>query len=179
MQARHRTERRQRRWGVLVAAVALALGACSGGTTADDPTAAATGGGATTGTEGAPLGALPGLGPCEVEPVAIDDDPVDGLVLPPDAVLTEQADDGPLTTAKGYVPMTPIQVRVFYEESDEVEVVQIEDEVRESEGLFDVGEMRLFVKAQAVCAEGSVFVAIVAPRAAEGQLPAPTGTPAP
>lgn len=121
------------------------------------------------------LAPLRGLGPCDVNPNAIELGEVDGLVLPPGAVVTERTDDGPLTTVRGYVPLTPVQVRVLYQRDPDVEIVQVEDEIRESETLLDNGEHRLFVKAQAVCEQGSVFLAVVAPRAADAPVPAPTG----
>lgn len=186
MQVRDRTERARRptAWGVaLVAAVALVGPACgSDGPAGGGDGPAATGPPVSAGTaspgdiDPALLEPLTALGPCDVDPNTIDDPPVEGLVLPPGAVLTEQAEDGPLTTAKGYVPMTPVQVRVWFQRHDELEVVQIEDEIRESEALLDHGDLRLFVKAQAICELGSVFLAVVAPRAAEGQVPAPAGS---
>lgn len=185
MQARRAIERARRStaWGLAVAAAAaLALSGCAGDPPAEDgapPDAAetATNGGtsATDEIDPAALEPLTALGPCEIEPNEIDDPPAEGLVLPPGAVLTEQAEDGPLTTTRGYVPMTPVQVRDWYQRNDELEIVQIEDEVREAEALLDSGDRRLFVKAQAVCELGSVFLAVVAPQAAEGQLPAPAG----
>lgn len=118
---------------------------------------------------------LRGLGPCDVHPNAIDPEPIPGLVLPPGAIVTERSDDGPLTTVRGYVPLTPVQVRVLYQRDPDLGIVQVEDEIRESETLLDSGEHRLFVKAQAVCEQGSVFLAVVAPRAADAPVPAPTG----
>ncbi|MBW3657094.1 MAG: hypothetical protein KY457_00535 [Actinobacteria bacterium] len=118
---------------------------------------------------------LRGLGPCDVHPNAIDLEPIDGLVLPPDAVVTERSDDGPLTTVRGYVPLTPVQIRVVYQRDPDLQIVQVEDEVRESETLLDSGEYRLFVKAQAVCEQGSVFLAVLAPRVAQHNVPAPAG----
>lgn len=118
---------------------------------------------------------LRGLGPCDVHPNEIELEPTPGLVLPPGAVVTERSDDGPLTTVRGYVPLTPVQVRVLYQRDPAVEIVQVEDEIRESETLVDSGDYRLFVKAQAVCEQGSVFLAVVAPRAADAPVPAPSG----
>ncbi len=102
--------------------------------------------------------------------------PADGLVVPPGTILTEQSTDGPLTTVKGYVPMTPVQVRVWYQIQPDLTIIQGEDEVREAEALLDNGEHRLFLKAQAICEEGSVFLAVVAPQVAGDAVPAPAGT---
>lgn len=115
------------------------------------------------------------LGPCTVDPNAIDEPPAERALLPDGAVLTAQKQDGPLTQLKGYIPMTPVQIRVFYQRQDQFDVLQIEDEVRESEVLLADGDHRLFVKAQAVCEQGSVFLAVLAPRAAQHNVPAPAG----
>jgi hypothetical protein len=163
---------------VATALAALLASACAGGgpTSPAPPTSALGGATADPGDiDPALLEPLTALGPCEVDPNAVDAPAVDGLVLPPDAVLTEQTEDGPLTTAQGYVPMTPVQLRVWYQRHDDLEVVQIEDEIREAEALLDHGDRRLFVKAQAVCELGSIFIAVVAPRAAQDQVPAPAG----
>lgn len=106
---------------------------------------------------------LTGLGPCNQVPAAAEHDRVDGLVLPEGAVVTRVTPVDPLTNVQGYVPMTPVQVRAFYQTQQDLTIVSVEDEVHESEVLADVGENRLFVKSQAVCELGSIFVAIVAP----------------
>ena len=71
--------------------------------------------------------------------------------------------------------MTPIQVRVFYQRQTEFEVLQIEDEIQESEMLLADGTHRLFVKAQAICELGSVFLAVVAPEGGGAEVPVPAG----
>lgn len=118
---------------------------------------------------------LRGLPPCDVDPETVEaDDP--GLVLPPSAAVTDRRADGPLVQLQGYMPYTPVQVRVFYATRDELEILQSEDEVRESEILASDGEHRLFVKAQAVCDHGSVFIAVLAPEVAATEVPTPQGT---
>lgn len=114
---------------------------------------------------------LTALGPCAAPPEgAADGDEVDGLVLPPTAVVTDLVETGPLTQARGYVERTPVEIRVHYGDgSAGVEVLTIEDEVREVEVLATDGSTRLFLKAQAVCERGSFFVAFVAP-AGQGEL---------
>jgi hypothetical protein len=185
MQARHRIDRARRPTALVVAllaAVALTGSGCDSGEPSGDkavpppPAPPAAGTSSPGDIDPALLEPLTALGPCEVEPTTIDDPPAAGLVLPPGAVLTEQTQEGPLTTAKGYIPLTPVQVRVFYQRHEDLEVVQIEDEIRESEALLDNGDRRLFVKAQAICELGSVFLAVIAPRAADGQVPAPAGS---
>lgn len=119
---------------------------------------------------------LVALGPCTIEPNTIDPEPIDGLKLPAEAVITEVSEDGPLTTVKGYVEMTPVQMRVWYQlRTEELTILQVEDEIRESEVLVADGGNRLFVKTQAICEQGSVVLAIVAPEAASDAVPGPAG----
>lgn len=120
---------------------------------------------------------LTALGPCEVEPNILDEEPAEGALLPDGAVLTSQTEQGPLTQIKGYIPMTPVQIRVFYQRQDdyEYEILQVEDEIRESEVLLADGDNRLFVKAQAICELGSVFLAVLAPESSGDQVPVPAG----
>lgn len=118
---------------------------------------------------------LTALGPCTVDPNTIDEEAAEGALLPEGAVLTSQTTEGPLTQMKGYIPMTPVQIRVFYQRQDEFDVVQVEDEVRESEVLLADGDHRLFVKAQAICELGSVFLAVVAPESSGDKVPLPAG----
>ena len=166
---------------LLVPLVLLALPGCGGGTETGGSQVAATPTSAASPTvspgdiDPALLEPLTALGPCTVEPNTIDDEPVEGALLPEGAVLTSQTTDGPLTQIKGYIPMTPVQIRVFYQEQDQAEVLQVEDEVRESEVLLGDGAHRLFVKAQAICELGSVFLAVVAPEDAGAQVPVPAG----
>ena len=175
----HRPRPRPGRWLLTLALVALA-GACGGDPTPTAaPTASAPAGGVTPGptpTDIDPtlLQPLTMLGPCTAEPNVLDEEPVEGALLPPGAVMTSQQTDGPLTTIKGYVEMTPIQVRYFYQRQEDYEVLQMEDEIQESETLLGDGNNRLFVKAQAICELGSVLLAVVAPEG-QGQVPAPAG----
>lgn len=126
---------------------------------------------------------LTALGPCtSPPPAAADVGTVPGLYLPDGAVVTAASDTGPLTNVSGYVALTPIQLRVYYLELDllDVEVLQTEDEIRESETLLSDGEHRTYVKAQAACAQGSAFVAIVTAEDSGVDVPAlPSPTPVP
>ena len=88
-----------------------------------------------------------------------------GLVLPPDAIVTKVSPAGPLTNVQGYLPMTPVEARAFYQQHADLKVLSVEDEVFESEVLFERDDRRVFVKSQAVCERGSVFVAVIAPDA--------------
>jgi hypothetical protein len=121
-----------------------------------------------------PLEHLP---PCTSPPPAAETEPIEGLLLPDGAVVTSVTAADPLTTIEGYAPLTPIQLRVYYQRLDGVEVLKAEDEVWESETLITDGKHRLFVKAQAACSEGSILVAVVAPEAAAEAVPAPAGSP--
>ena len=118
---------------------------------------------------------LAGLGPCKFDPKPMTAEPTEAAVFPDDTVVTEQQANGPLTSIKGYIPMTPVQIRVFYQEQDRYDVIQVEDEIRESEVLLGDGANRLFVKAQAVCELGSVFLAVLAPESAGNAVPTPAG----
>lgn len=103
------------------------------------------------------------LGSCDDPPADAGNDPVEGLVLPDAAIVTQVSAADPLTNVQGYIEMTPVQVRAFYQEHPDVEVISVEDEVFEAELLFESGDWRVFVKSQAVCELGSVFVAVVSP----------------
>jgi hypothetical protein len=163
--------------------VAVLLGACGSGggaeVAAPDESAAPAAPALPTGRlspgdiDPALLEPLTMLGPCTVDPNAIDEEPAEGTLLPDGAVLTSQTQQGPLTQIKGYIPMTPVQIRVFYQRQDTFEVLQVEDEIRESEILLADGNHRLFVKAQAICELGSVFLAVLAPEDAGDQVPLP------
>jgi hypothetical protein len=121
------------------------------------------------------LAPLTGLGPCTDPPPALADETgVDGLVLPPTGIVTDVNRNGPLTQVRGYVERTPVEVRVFFADgSAGLEVLTIEDEVREAEVLATDGTTRMFLKVQAVCERGSFFVAFVAPAGAADLLPEP------
>lgn len=110
---------------------------------------------------------LTALGPCEDVPQGEPERDVAGLVLPDDAVVTSVTDADPLTNVQGYIPMTPVQIRVFYQQHPDLTVVSVEDEGFEAEVLSEVDGYRTFVKAQAVCELGSVFVAVISPAAAK------------
>lgn len=106
---------------------------------------------------------LQALGPCDQPPDGEVGREVVGLVLPEGAVVTSVADADPLTNIQGYIPMTPVQIRVFYQQHPTLEVISVEDEGFEAEVLTEAAGYRTFVKAQAICELGSVFVAIVSP----------------
>lgn len=121
-----------------------------------------------------PLAALP---PCESPPAAADAAPVDGLVVPAGTVVTGVAPQGPLVSVQGYIPMTPIQIRMDYGERADVELLVLEDEVYEAEVLLASGAHRMYMKASARCEQGSSFSAVVAPEVDAEGLPVPDGVP--
>lgn len=121
---------------------------------------------------------LAGIGSCTATPdPATDAELPAGLVVPDDAIVTSVEPADPITNVQGYIPWTPVQYRVWLQfVAPDVEVLQIEDEIREAEALVTDGSHRMFVKAQAVCETGSVFVAVVAPEVSDATLPTPSGT---
>ncbi|CAN5240262.1 hypothetical protein BH23ACT9_BH23ACT9_12250 [soil metagenome] len=123
------------------------------------------------------LGPLTGLGPCpQLDLVPVDVSDVAGLVLPDGAIATSSVSVGPLTTVEGWIPQTPVQIRVGYANDPDLRVIQLEDEIRESESLLSDGTNRLFVKAQAICESASRFLAVVGPDE-DGAVPVPAGVP--
>lgn len=121
--------------------------------------------------------ALAGMPPCEtvVETVAEPGD-VTGLRLPPGAEITEVSEDPPLVTVRGLLAATPVQTRVWLESRDGLEILHSEDEIREAELLVGDGAHRMFLKAQAICDQGSIFQAVIAPELAGDDLPSPGAT---
>jgi hypothetical protein len=167
-----------RRRAALVAVTALLAAACaSADPAAPEPAPDPGDMDAIPTVDPALLQPLTGLGPCEDPPPAAEDvTAVPGLVLPPDSTITSVNDTGPLTQVQGYIERTPIEVRVHYTDgSAGVEVLTVEDETMEVEALLTDGEHRMFLKAQAVCERGSIFVSFVAAAGEGDRLPAPAG----
>lgn len=160
------------------------MSACAGGSADPGPTPAASPDAGFTPPFEVPsevdpelLRPLRGAGLCTATPEPAADTPrPPGLVLPDEAILTSVEEADPLTNVQGYIPWTPVQYRVWLQFVAEVEVMQIEDEVREAEALVSDGTHRMFAKAQAVCEMGSVFVAVIAPELEDAELPTPAGT---
>lgn len=120
-----------------------------------------------------------GLPPCGKPPSEDPTPPPAGAVLPPTARLTAVRAQQPLTQLNGYVEMTPLQVREWIETQPHLEVVVSEDEGYESELLVTDGTNRTFVKARAVCADGSLLAEVIAPEDSGAVLPTPAGSPPP
>jgi len=118
--------------------------------------------------EGGPLTALP---ECQPPPQPVQDS-VPGLVLPEGSVITNVERQHPLTTVHGYVPVTPVNVRIFYAtQRDELDFSELEDEIYEAEALYTLGVHNAYVKAQATCATGSQLIAVVGPSGENAPLP--------
>jgi len=98
-------------------------------------------------------------------------DSVEGLVAPPGTIVTEVMERGPTTEVRGYTPVTPIVIRRFYQDNDEIEILQIEDEIVESEGLVADRErgFRTLSKANVVCQTGSTVLFVVAEELSGGE----------
>ncbi len=166
--------------GRLLAAAAVVLlgltGGCGGDAatsedSAGDPSSASTPTSTKPPAEGGPLTDLP---ECTEPPPAVDDEVDVELVLPEGTLLTAVEDLGELVSVRGYVALTPIQVRQFYATAPGLRLYALEDEVYEAEVLYGADEHRVFVKAQAQCRQGSVLSVFVGPEDGEG-LPPVTG----
>ncbi len=127
-------------------------------------------------TSPAPLTALPA---CEAPPAAAADGEVAGLVLPEGGIVTGVEPGTPLTSVTAYVGATPIALRQQLEARGDLEMLISEDEVYEAELLVSDGSYRTYLKATAVCAEGSTLLAVVAPELDAAGLPIPQGSPSP
>lgn len=174
-------------WPVRAAALPFAALAALTGLAACEPSGSPTPGPASASADAAAplpvaselLEPLQGYPPCTPPSVAPVPAEVRGLVLPEGALVTEVSEDGPITQVTGYVASTPVQARVGYQEDDSITVLQVEDEGFEAEALVESEGRRMFVKVQAVCDEGSVFVALVADAGAAAAIPVPAGSPSP
>jgi hypothetical protein len=124
-------------------------------------------------------GPLKNLPPCEE--FGPGRKPVEGLVVPESAVIKGVATRGPTRNVRGFIPLTPVQIRKYYEERSDLEILAIEDEIYEAEALVTSRGFRTFIKAEAICDRGSRFIAVVASELEAGQVPTPAGgvTPAP
>ena len=122
-----------------------------------------------------PTGPLTALAECDDPLDQEPHDPVAGAELHPEAVVDSVTPQGPLTTLTAYVPVTPVNIRLWYEQRDDLEIIIIEDEVFEAELLVSNGEYRTYVKASAICQTGSTMVATVAEELSAAELPVPAG----
>ena len=120
-----------------------------------------------------------GLPPCGKPPSEDPTPPPPGSVMPPTARLTAVRAEPPLTQLNGYVESTPAEIREWIEAQPDLEVVMSVDNGDESELLVTDGTWRTFVKARAVCADGSLLAEVIAPEGSDAVLPTPAGSPAP
>ncbi len=113
--------------------------------------------------DGGPVSALP---PCEAPPLpegSVEPDLLRGVELPPGSVITKAKRKKPVTNFGGYLAMTPVQARQYYQGRGDLEILLIEDEITESEMLVSNGGHRTFAKFRSVCDRGSSLVGVVAP----------------
>lgn len=90
--------------------------------------------------------------------------------------MTNVTRTDPVVTVNAWVPLTPVQLRADLLEDPDLSVIQSEDEVWEAEILFTRGDFRTFVKAQAVCEQASIVIAVVGPESAADSVPVPAGS---
>lgn len=121
-------------------------------------------------------GPLMALSECEDMPEPADVADVVGAQLPEGAVVTSSVVQGPLTNVTAQVPTTPVNIRLAFEQRDDLQILVIEDEVFEAELLVSDGTHRTYLKASAICQTGSTLLAVVAPENSAGDaLPVPAG----
>ncbi|GIG88242.1 hypothetical protein Pen02_31780 [Plantactinospora endophytica] len=96
---------------------------------------------------------------------------VTGLVLPPGARVTGTATQGALTTVEATIRRTPLDVRAHYQERTDIELLSVEDEVFESEVLLRAQDRRMYLRATALCADGTALTAVIGPDSDDAGLP--------
>lgn len=137
------------------------VAACGGGDGTDQ---------ADQGTPAPPPGASPqlqALPDCKPPPApAPGTSAPPGIVLPASVVIAAVEPQAGLTKVSGYVPLTPGAMLLEITKRAGVRVITSEDEVFEAEALLTDGATRTFVKARALCKDGSELVALVAPETA-------------
>ena len=128
-------------------------------------------------TDGDVVGLNPALGRCPSPPAPGDvpEGSLEGFVLPPEVITRQVRSSGDITNLIGYIARTPLEVRAFYEDLEEGQIVNLEDEVIETEVLIVNGEHNTFARFSAICERGSRVVALVGSRGSSG-IPTPSGT---
>jgi hypothetical protein len=147
---------------VLTAIVAVTLAACGG--SGDDPAGQG-------GPGDAMLANLPSCDRVPLDEAPEMDDPVDGLVLPDGARVTSVVEQGALVSVEGSIRMTPLDLRADYEGRSDVELLRIEDEVFETEVLLRAAGRRMYLRATALCADGTALMAVIGPDSEDAELP--------
>jgi hypothetical protein len=118
-----------------------------------------------------PLTALPD---CEPPPKGTGEQ-VKGLMAPEGIVITDVTTQKPLTNVSAYIEQTPIQFEAGYSKRGEISILSSENEIFEAEMLISNGKYRNFLKAVAMCKQGSQLLIVVAPEIAAKGLPKPAG----
>ncbi|MGC5028458.1 hypothetical protein [Micromonospora sp. DT229] len=129
-----------------------------------DGSAASTGGGRDL---------LANLPSCDRVPM---DDPeveaeVPGLALPEGSRVTAVVQQGVLTTVEATLRMSPLDVRAHYEQRTDIDVLRVEDEIFETEVLARTQARRMYLRASALCADGSSLTVVVGPDSEDAGLP--------
>ncbi|WP_139338088.1 hypothetical protein [Micromonospora avicenniae] len=117
---------------------------------------------------------LANLPSCDRVPLDADaevDTPVTGLLLPEDARVTSVVEQGALTTVEATVRMTPLDVRAHYEQRGDIDLLRAEDEIFETEVLMRAQQRRTYLRATALCADGTTLTAVVGPDSDDAGLP--------
>ncbi|MEV4813161.1 hypothetical protein [Micromonospora avicenniae] len=117
---------------------------------------------------------LANLPSCDRVPLDADaevDSPVTGLLLPEDARVTSVVEQGALTTVEATVRMTPLDVRAHYEQRGDIDLLRAEDEIFETEVLMRAQQRRTYLRATALCADGTTLTAVVGPDSDDAGLP--------
>ncbi|TCC00542.1 hypothetical protein E0H26_02340 [Micromonospora zingiberis] len=149
------------RFRVLAATVVVLplLAACGGGTPAP---------------AGAGRDLLANLPSCDRVPM--DDEPevaadVPGLVLPEGARVTSVVEQGVLTSVAATIRMSPLDVRAHYEQRTDIDLLRVEDEIFETEVLARTQDRRMYLRAGALCADGTTLTVMVGPDSEDAGLP--------
>lgn len=145
-----------RRW-VLVAVVPL-VAACGGAEPAGD-------------RGDAMLANLPSCDRVPLDEASEVSTDVSGLVLPDGARVTSVVEQDAMVSVEGTVRMTPLDLRADYEARDDVELLRVEDEVFETEVLLRSAGRRMYLRATALCADGTSLMAVVGPDSEDAGLP--------
>ncbi|PZG02673.1 hypothetical protein [Micromonospora deserti] len=108
--------------------------------------------------------------------VPLDTDPevradVPGLALPDGARVTSVVEQGALTTVVATVRMSPLDVRAHYEQRTDIDLLRVEDEIFETEVLARAQDRRMYLRAGALCADGTSLTAMVGPDSDDAGLP--------
>ena len=127
-----------------------------------------------SGSAGGERDLLANLPSCDRVPM--DEDPevdtdVPGLALPAGARITSVVQQGVLTSVEATLRMSPLDVRAHYEQRTDIDVLRVEDEIFETEVLARTQQRRMYLRASALCAEGSSLTVVMGPDSEDAGLP--------